>query len=146
MSAWPRRQPRRLRGIRSGGWYVLLLTWTALLTSCSSESHQVDQHEQQLISLGATTVAIGGAWADGLVSGRFARTALTETFQLVVRQEQALASTPDTLQSSRLRELSDGTHRLSLIIALALQRVEAGDAPGLRRQMDEVRALTKDSQ
>src|SRR4051812_25742354 len=74
--------------------------------ACARQDARIQQHQEKLESLGATTAAIGRAWLGGDTSGTFTRTALEQTFKLVEQERSALAGSPQTLLDPRAAHLS----------------------------------------
>lgn len=106
--------------------------------SCSRLDQRLQQHKEQLASLGATAAAIGEAWLAGSVSGAYARTAFEQTLMLVERERAALASSPQMLVDSRGAHLSEAGERLSRLLAAMIRDVDAADPASVRRRIAEI--------
>lgn len=96
------------------------------------------QHQEKLESLGASTAAIAEAWLDGAASGRYARTAFEQTYQLVEQERTALARKPAALADSRGARLSEAAERLSRLLAVMIRDVEQGDPSALRHHVSQI--------
>ena len=108
------------------------------LSACSGQEHALAQHQEKLESLGATTRAIAEAWLDGAASGRYARTAFEQTYQLVEQERTALARTPAALADPHGAHLSESAERLSRLLAVLIHDVEQGDASALRQHVSQI--------
>src|SRR3954470_9344023 len=91
--------------------------------ACVRQDARIQQHQEKLESLGATTAAIGRAWLAGDTSGRFTRTALEQTFLLVEQERSALAGSPQTLLDPRAAHLSQAAEGLSRLLAMTINDV-----------------------
>src|SRR4051812_36714310 len=106
--------------------------------ACARQDARIQQHQETLQSLGATTAAIGRAWLGGDTSGTFTRTALEQTFLLVEQERRALAGSPQALLDPRGAHLSQAAERLSRLLAVTISDVVATDAGSVRRRLTEI--------
>jgi len=103
--------------------------------SCSGRDAQLQQHGAKLESVTATTAAVSAAWLSGHVSGRYARTALEQTFALVAQERRALAKDPQALFDPRARRLTDRADHTSRALVFILQDVIRTDPGSLRQHL-----------
>jgi hypothetical protein len=120
------------------------LAWAVIVVAgvcnagCGRQDQRLQQHQEKLESLGATTAALGDAWLAGGVSGTYTRTALEQTFRLVEQERSTLVSAPATLLDPRGARLSQAAERLSRLLASMMHDVSAADAPGVRRHLADI--------
>ena len=107
------------------------------LAACSADA-ALEQHQETLESLGASTAAIADAWLEGAASGTYVRTALEQMYQLVEQERAALAGKPSALADSRGAHLSEAADRLSRLLALMILDVERRDASALRQRVAQI--------
>src|SRR5215203_3437177 len=93
------------------------------IVGCARQDARIQQHQEKLESLGATTAAIGRAWLAGDASGTFTRTALEQTFVLVEQERSGLASSPQALLDPRGARLSQAAESLSRLLATMINEV-----------------------
>src|SRR3954453_18818918 len=117
---------------------MVVLAATLGCGGCSDERRQIQQHQEKLESLRATTAAIGDAWLSGAVSGTYAGTAFEQTFVLVEQERTALASAPATLADPRGARLSDAADAASRQLALLIEDVRRADAASVRTRLAKV--------
>lgn len=111
---------------------------------CGRQDARLQQHQEKLESLGATTVAIAEAWLAGSTSGTYTRTALEQTFALVEQERTAVASAPQALLDPRGARLSEAADRLSRLLAVIMHDVASADADAVRRHMAAVPIVPAD--
>jgi hypothetical protein len=118
--------------------------WSALvavvlcLGACSSQQSRIQQHQEKLESLGATTAAVGDAWLGGNLRGRYTVTALEQTFLQVEQERTALASAPEMLLDPRGAALSQQAEQLSRLIATLIHDVRGADGESVRRRLADI--------
>ena len=117
---------------------MLALLSAMAFAACTSQSAALQQHQEKLESLGASSAAIAEAWLGGAVSTRYTRTALEQMYQLVEQERTALASKPQALADARGARLSEAADRLSRLLAVMMQDVEHGDAAALREHASTI--------
>lgn len=109
-----------------------------IAAGCGRQDARLQQHQEKLESLGATTVAIAEAWLAGSTSGTYTRTALEQTLALVEQERTAVASAPETLLDPRGAHLSAAAERLSRLLAVIMHDVASADADAVRRHVAAV--------
>jgi hypothetical protein len=113
-----------------------------MATACDRHDQRLQQHDQKLESLAASTTAIGRAWLAGSTSGTYTITALEQTYALVEKERAALAKTPDVLVDPRGAELSQTAERLSRVLAAIRDEVRRSDAAAVRERLHDIDGLT----
>jgi PBP1b-binding outer membrane lipoprotein LpoB len=117
---------------------ILIGLAALLLSGCSSQEEQLQQHAAKMVSLRATTNAIGNAWLQGDVSGAYAGTALNQTFRQVEQERAAVAKTPETLAEPRAIRLVREGEQLSRAISALAHDVSAGDGSKVRLHLNDL--------
>lgn len=117
---------------------ILAVLLGLAVTDCGRQDRQLQQHQEKLESLGATTKAIAEAWLGGSVSGTYTLTALEQTLILVEQERSAFATVPEALLDPRGARLSEAAERLSRLLASTMQDVRAADAASVRQHMDDI--------
>lgn len=114
--------------------FTRLFILLALLAcaGCTRLDERLQQHQERLESLGATTAAVGEAWLAGRVSGTYARTALKQTYVLLEQERTALTSEPRALLDPRGARLSEAAERMSRLLAAMMDDVRRADGASVR--------------
>jgi hypothetical protein len=112
---------------------VLVALTIALSSACSSDDSQLQQHQEKLESLTATTTAIANAWLSGSVSPTYGQTALEQTLVLVEQERTAVASDPGMLANPRGARFAESADHLSRTLAAMIHDVGAGDTSAARQ-------------
>jgi hypothetical protein len=120
---------------------IVVIVAAMSVAGCTSQSDALDQHQEKLESLGASSAAITENWLRGAVSGTYAGTALEQIHLLVEQERSALASKPPALADPRGAHLSEAADRLSRLLAIMMQDVEHGDAAALREHASKIPIL-----
>ena len=107
----------------------------AVLAACASTQDTIQQQQEKLQSLGASTRFVADSWLAGETSDTYTRTALDALFRQVEQQRAVLASTPRMLADGTAAALSQQAEQLSRILALMQQDVERQDGAALRRRL-----------
>jgi hypothetical protein len=123
------------------GQATVLLVTTITVAACTSQGDALQQHQEKLESLGASSAAIADDWLDGAVSAGYTNTALEQVEQLVEQERTALASKPQALADPRGAHLSEAAERLSRLLAVMMQDVEHGDSAALRSHASKIPIL-----
>jgi hypothetical protein len=105
---------------------------------CSRQDERLQQHQEALQSLGASTAAIGQAWLAGSTSGTYTSTALEQMFVLVEQERTALTRKPASLADPRGAQLSQAAEHLSRLLAQMIDDVESADGRSVRRHLTEI--------
>jgi hypothetical protein len=111
------------------------------LAACTSQSDALEQHQEKLESLGASSAAIAEAWLGDTVSSKYTSTALEQIYQLVEQERTALAAKPQALADARGAYLSAAAERLSRLLAVMMQDVAHGDPAALRDHASKIPIL-----
>jgi hypothetical protein len=95
-----------------------------------------------VLSLRATTFAIGNGWVDGEISGTYARTALDQTFLLIEKERASIAGTPDDLANPHANALARDGEQLARIIAALSSDIAGRDGASARRHLADLQTST----
>ena|ERR1043166_4406275 len=109
--------------------------------ACSNPDAQLQQHREHLDSLRATATAIGQAWLAGYVSSTFSRTAFERTFELLARERQTMAASPDALLDPRAAQLSESADQLARLLSQMRHDVTTTDVASMQRHLSDVVAV-----
>jgi hypothetical protein len=120
---------------------IVVIVAAVGVAGCTSQSDALDQHQEKLESLGASSAAIAEDWLHGAVSGTYTGTALEQIYRLVEQERSALASKPPALADHRGAHLSEAADQLSRLLAVMMQDVEHGDAAALREHASKIPIL-----
>jgi hypothetical protein len=121
------------RAIAAGVLSAVLLT-----AGCASQQATIQQQQEKLESLGATTQLIGQDWLAGHVSATFAATAFEATLSQVEQQRAVLAGKPSLLVDARAARLSQQAEQLSRLLAQLQHDVTSGDTAALRGRLSSI--------
>jgi hypothetical protein len=119
----------------------VLLTISVAAAACSRQDEALQQHQEKLESLTASTTAIANAWLAGSTSGTYTSTALERTFALVEQERASLASAPRMLVDSRGAGMSQSAERLSRLLAAMQHDVRGSDPRSLRQRVSDLSNL-----
>ena len=114
---------------------ILLICALPVLGACKNRERVLDEQNQSLQSLDATTKAVTEAWLSGAVSAAYARTALESTEQLLEKQRAALAAPPDMLADPSAARISQAQEQLARSLAVLLKAVDRADPAAARQQL-----------
>lgn len=103
--------------------------------ACASQQDTIQQQQEKLESLGASTQLIAEDWLAGQLSGTFTKTALEATFTQVEQQRAVLAARPQMLLDARGAALSQRAEALSRLIAQVIHDVDGADSDAVRRRL-----------
>jgi hypothetical protein len=117
---------------------ILAVVLSLAVAGCGRQDKQLQQHQETLESLGATTKAIAEAWLGGSVSGTYTLTALEQTLILVEQERSAFATVPEALVDPRGARLSQAAERLSRLLAETMGDVRVADSASVRRHMADI--------
>src|SRR5205809_4580055 len=101
--------------------------------ACSRQDAQLQQHQEALASLHATTHFVIDAWLRGNVSGTYAETALQRTLRLAEQERTALTARPQLLIDRRGADLSDAADGFERRLATLIHAVRGADGGAARR-------------
>lgn len=107
---------------------------------CTRLDDRLQQHQEKLDSIAASTVAIGEAWLAGQTSGTYTITALEQMLQLVEKERRELAGTPEALIDARGARLSQTAEQLSRLLAATRHEVRGANADAVRQHIANVSA------
>lgn len=114
---------------------TLALAAILVCTGCTSTQDTIQQQQEKLESLAASTRLVAQSWLDGHVSKTYAGTAFEAMLAQVEQQRAVLAAKPQTLADARGAALSQQAEQLSRLIALMSHDVEQQDAWTLRSRL-----------
>lgn len=120
------------------GRIALISLTIALSSACTSDDRQLQQHQEKLESLTATTTAVANAWLAGSVSPAYSRTALEQTLVLVEQERTAVAGNAQMLAEPRGARFAQSADHLSRVLAAMIHDVSAGDPSAARQHAAEV--------
>lgn len=106
--------------------------------ACASEQDTIQQQQEKLESLGASTRLVADDWLAGELPTVYTRTALDAMFRQVEQQRAVLAAKPTTLADARGASLSQQAEQLSRLIAQMQQDVELQNATALRGRLGAI--------
>jgi hypothetical protein len=112
-----------------------------LLTACASPQDTIQQQQDKLASLAASTRLIADDWLAGHLSKTYAGTAFAAMLAQVEQQRAVLARAPATLADARGAALSQQAEQLSRLIALMRHDVQEGDTWTLRGRLSSIPLL-----
>jgi hypothetical protein len=110
----------------------------ALAGGCRSTQDTVQQQQEKLQSLAASTRLVAQSWLDGHVSKTYANTAFEALLTQVEQQRAVLAAKPATLADGHAATLSQQAEQLSRLIAQLHHDVSGGDAWTLRGRLGSI--------
>lgn len=117
---------------------TLVLAAILVCAGCTSTQDTVQQRQEKLESLAASTRLIAQSWLEGHVSKTYARTAFEAMLAQVEQQRAVLASKPRTLADGHGAALSQQAEQLSRLIAQMQQDVELQNATALRGRLGAI--------
>jgi hypothetical protein len=112
-------------------------------TACQKDADRLQDHQQHLASLAASTTTIVEAWLDGRVQATYARRALDRTFRLVQQERADVAARPEWLRDPRTERLMDDADRSARAIARLEGDIGSGDRSATRRHLSEFSAALR---
>jgi len=112
-----------------------------LCTACTSQQDTIEQQQEKLESLAASTQLVAQSWLDGHVSKTYAGTAFDTLVAQVEQQRAVLAAKPAILVDPQGGALSQQAEQLSRLIAQMQRNVAAGDTWTLRGQLSAIPLL-----
>lgn len=121
---------------------IVIVGMIVAIAGCSRRDRELTQHSWTVVSLAATTTAIGEGWLAGSLSGSFAQTALTRTFELLEEDRRTLATSPGQRIDPRAEKIVQTGEALSRILVRLAEAVGTADAAAVRAQLAEARQLT----
>lgn len=101
-------------------------------SACASRQETIQQQNEKLQSLGASTRFVAESWLAGETSNTYTRTAFDAIFRQVEQQRAVLAAKPQMLADATAASLSQQAEQLSRTLALMQQDVERQDGSALR--------------
>ena len=117
---------------------VVVLAITLWSAGCASPQRTIQQCQEKLESLAASTALLVDDFLGGQLSTTYTRTALDAIFTQVEQQRAALAATPELLADRRAAGLSQQAGQLSRLIAQMDQDVARGDAATLKARRSAI--------
>jgi len=117
---------------------AIALTTTPFSAGCASQQRTIEQQQEKLQSLAASTRLLVDDFLAGQVSPTYTRTAFEAIFAQVEQQRAVLAATPETLADDRGAALAQQAGALSRLIAQMQRDVVSGNTSALRVRADAI--------
>lgn len=124
---------------------IAIVGMLVAIAGCSRRDRELTQHSRTVVSLAASTTAIGEGWLAGSLSGTFTQTALARTFELLEEDRRMLATSPRQRIDPRAEKIAETGEELSRILVRLAEAVDTADAADVRALLAEARQLAAQS-
>ena len=129
------------------------MRWSALIPfalalscfGCQSQAQRLDEANQSIESIRATTTTAANAWLSGTVSDRFAHAAIERAYELSEQTRTSLAASPTSMADSRAAAATADCEHLSRVLARLGDAIERGDRAAAHTALADIGAPARRS-